>query len=366
MAEPLHCFSSQLTTKLLEFGHAQGAEVNWLNKEEKTDNYLGHAVKVVAIELGSSLLCLSAAIETVVYSVLFVIDAPVLFVDPDSALAQSMHHKASIVESSFLTMKWNLRTIFNFSFFRTNVATQENFSSPFLAQESDKISEFLATTVSVALVAAALVCASYSILPLAFLVLGASICIEKGEFFSCLATRLSIYTLTLVVRTVWEYLKEVLSLEAVCCFIQGYSLTVNPNSDELDDNPPYSEEPEVQNNAGLLGPIEKLRLTDLCQAIYNMLWSNRPSNISWNTWLQDSLSNDSVIPYNQIDLQKNRALQSLLFSGQTKNAIAFIQEYNTITTSPQLTQYLLIKELQQMPLSHRAKAIELAGHEGIA
>ncbi len=120
---PTRCLSSYVTTEILKFRNPQGTEENWILGGERINNKVIYYGKVVGTEVAVSLLCVTAAIETVAYSILLVGTLPLLLVS-----SRPMHMIYPLFQSSGFTLFWNVGNATVFNPFCTNVFTHESFA----------------------------------------------------------------------------------------------------------------------------------------------------------------------------------------------------------------------------------------------
>lgn len=120
---PTRCLSSYATTEILKFRNPQGTEENWILGGEHINNKVIYYGKVVGTEVAVSLLCVTAAIETVAYSILLVGSLPLLLV---SSRPTKMIYP--LFQSSGFTLLWNVGNVTIFNPFCTNVFTHESFA----------------------------------------------------------------------------------------------------------------------------------------------------------------------------------------------------------------------------------------------
>lgn len=124
MNGPLRCPSSIATTYVLQnFRNPQGEESNWINQEEARGNLFVFISKALATEVAVSVLCVSAAVESVAYGILIAGSLPLCLVT-----FRPIKFSAALFTSSIFTTFWNFGNVFVFNPFYTNLVTNESFA----------------------------------------------------------------------------------------------------------------------------------------------------------------------------------------------------------------------------------------------
>lgn len=125
--QPTRCISSRLTTSLLCFRNPQKEEQHWLLQShvglESRGNLLVFSGKVIVTEIGATLLCLTALVESAAYAVFTVISIPLILISREPFKASFQ-----LLSSSGFTLIWNFGNITVFNLFNINVVTHESFA----------------------------------------------------------------------------------------------------------------------------------------------------------------------------------------------------------------------------------------------
>lgn len=130
---PCRCLSSHMMTHLLTWRNPEGAEENWVFKDNKGVHFSQNIEKLVVTQIGLSLLFVSAAVEFAAYGVLFTTETILRGVASKSRL----YHRLS---SARFTILWSLAlgitNIFVLSIKNCNIYTHESFSRLHLFKKS--------------------------------------------------------------------------------------------------------------------------------------------------------------------------------------------------------------------------------------
>lgn len=117
------CASSHMMTALLTWRNPHGDEERWISENVSIPNKGIHAAKVIAAEVGLSLVLLIAMVETAVYFT-FVLISLMVYPLTDRPLSFSV----KLIQSSSFTSKWALADLLIFNLFLKNVFTHESFA----------------------------------------------------------------------------------------------------------------------------------------------------------------------------------------------------------------------------------------------
>lgn len=120
---PPRCISSYLTTQIAEFRNPQKNEANWLFQKEKIENYWVHSGKVVTAQIATIILCVTATVETVAYTVFAAASLVTL-----PFTSKYLKGSYCYLSSSGFTIFWNLGNLIVFNPFCTNITTHESFA----------------------------------------------------------------------------------------------------------------------------------------------------------------------------------------------------------------------------------------------
>ncbi len=124
MSSPTRCLSSHITTFLLEnLRNPQQGEERWIQGNENRGDTSVFISRVAVTEVASSLLCISASVESIAYGVLIIGAIPLCFFS-----SRPFNHACKLFTSSLFTVIWNLGNITSFNLFYINTVTHESFA----------------------------------------------------------------------------------------------------------------------------------------------------------------------------------------------------------------------------------------------
>jgi hypothetical protein len=121
------CFSSTLTSRLLEWRNPQGKEEHWVGQEQIRPYTLQHLGGIFATEIASVIFATTAVVEVVVYGVCFLGSIPFS--------NQSCGDFYKRVQSGLFTVAWNLSNFTFFNLLYCNLPTHESMARSWLYRE---------------------------------------------------------------------------------------------------------------------------------------------------------------------------------------------------------------------------------------
>lgn len=129
---PTRCLSSYATTVALKLRNPQGTEENWILGGGHINNIVTYCGRVVATEIAVSLLCVTATIELIAYSTLFVVSiGPWMLCYLYNPLQDRLRYVDSLSDlmgSSGFILLWNIGNATYFNLFCINSFTHESFA----------------------------------------------------------------------------------------------------------------------------------------------------------------------------------------------------------------------------------------------